>query len=176
MSFKITAMPAKHTADGIASTINHLLGAIPDVNGWMAELGSFPPSASSTSPLDDQFQVGYRTYISGDTVMVDDLKTIPERYTNAGHPIDLMLVHLGGTTIPGPGLPMLMVTSDAIQGVQLMQLAKPDITIPIHFDDYDVFASPLEDFMKAVKEAEFDGKTVYLDRGDAYKFKVRRTD
>ena len=39
--------------------------------------------------------------------MIDELKSIPERY--AGQNIDLMLVHLGGTTIPSPNVPLLMV-------------------------------------------------------------------
>ena len=102
--------------------------------------------------------------------MVDELKEIPERYK--GQNIDLMLIHLGGTTIPSPHVPLLMVTMDAKQGLQLLQLIKPDVTIPIHYDDYDVFLSPLEDFKRAVEEAGLDGKVVYLDRGDEYKFSV----
>jgi hypothetical protein len=66
--------------------------------------------------------------------MVDELKEIPERY--AGQNIDLMLVHLGGTTIPSPHVPLLMVTMDAKQGLELVRLIGPDMTIPIHFDDY----------------------------------------
>jgi L-ascorbate metabolism protein UlaG (beta-lactamase superfamily) len=85
-----------------------------------------------------------------------------------------MLIHLGGTTIPSPSVPLLMVTMDAKQGVQLMQLVKPDVTIPIHFDDYDVFLSPLEDFKTAVREAGLEGGVVYLDRGDEYRFEVRK--
>ena len=42
---------------------------------------------------------------------------------------------------------------DAKHAVQLMKLVQPEITIPIHFDDYDVFLSPLQDFVNAVKEA-----------------------
>jgi len=38
--------------------------------------------------------------------------------------------------------------------------------------DYDVFLSPLEDFKKAVREAGFEDRVVYLDRKDAYRFKV----
>ena len=34
----------------------------------------------------------YRMYISGDTLMVDDLKTIHEKYPH----VELMLIHLGG--------------------------------------------------------------------------------
>lgn len=118
------------------------------------------------------FTTGYRIYISGDTLMVNDLKEIPKRY--AGQPIDLMLVHLGGTTVPSPKLGPLavMVTMDAKQGVELMRLIKPDVTIPIHYDDYEVFASPLEDFQKLVREEGLGG-VVYLDRGEKYQFCVR---
>lgn len=53
-----------------------------------------------------------------------------------------------------------------------MQLVNPDVTIPIHYDDYDVFLSPLEDFMKKVDEAGWADKVVYLDRGNEYRFAV----
>jgi L-ascorbate metabolism protein UlaG (beta-lactamase superfamily) len=132
----------------------------------MLELGSKPKGGS-----DADFVCGYRIYISGDTLMVDDLRAIPERY--AGQNIDLMLVHLGGTTIPSPSMPLLMVTMDAKQGLELVQLVNPDLTIPIHYDDYDVFLSPLEDFKKAMLDAGLGDKVVYLDRGEEYRFFVR---
>lgn len=118
------------------------------------------------------FNCGYRIYISGDTLMVDELKEIPKRY--AGQNIDLMLVHLGGTTIPSPALlPLaLMVTMDGKQGLELMQLIRPEVTIPIHYDDYEVFASPLEEFQRLVEEAGMKDKVVYLDRRDSYRFRV----
>lgn len=137
---------------------------IPPTNGWMVELGY---------ENDSIFKTGYRIYISGDTLMVNELKEIPKRYPN--HPIDLMLIHLGGTTVPSPKmLPLaVMVTMDAKQGVELMRLIKPDVTIPIHFDDYDVFASPLEDFQKLIQQEGLGGGVVYLDRGEKYQFFVR---
>ena len=55
-----------------------------------------------------------------------------------------------------------------------MQLINPDLTIPIHYDDYDVFLSPLSDFKKAVDEAGLSDKVVYLDRKDQFKFNVRQ--
>ena len=165
---KITGMPGKHIPPGPLSVANDLLGAVPPTNGWMVELGYAVPSSSGT----DGFENGYRIYISGDTLMVDELKEIPERYKDQN--IDLMLIHLGGTTIPGPKMPLLMVTMDAEQGVQLMRLINPDLTIPIHYDDYDVFLSPLEDFKKAVQAAGLDRKVVYLDRKDQFKFDVKQ--
>jgi len=165
-AIKITAMPGKHVPTGILSTLNDLAGAVPPTNGWMVELGY---SASGVG--DDTFVSGYRIYISGDTLMVDELKEIPERYR--GQNIDLMLVHLGGTSIPSPKMPLLMVTMDAAQGLQLVRLINPDVTIPIHYDDYDVFLSPLADFKKAVEEAGLSDKVVYLDRKDQYRFHVK---
>ncbi|KAH4309483.1 hypothetical protein HBI81_078110 [Parastagonospora nodorum] len=163
---KITGVPGKHVPPGPLNVANDILGAVPPTNGWMIELGYLAPVS------DDSFENGYRIYISGDTLMVDELKEIPERYKDQN--IDLMLVHLGGTTIPGPKMPLLMVTMDAKQGVQLMQLINPDLTIPIHYDDYDVFLSPLYDFKKAVHAAGLDSKVVYLDRKDQFKFNVRQ--
>lgn len=63
---------------------------------------------------------------------MDELQEIPQRYKDKN--IDLMLIHLGGTTIPGPSIPLLMVTMDAEQGIKLMNLVHPDITIPIHYE------------------------------------------
>ena len=80
-----------------------------------------------------------RIYISGDTLLVDELHEIPRRY--AGRNIDLMLVHLGGTTIPSPAMPLLMVTMDAEQGLELVRLINPEVTIPIHYE-YVAFPSP----------------------------------
>lgn len=165
-AIKVTGMPGKHVPDGALSVANDLLAAVPPTNGWMVELGYKPGESAPNSA----FTNGYRIYISGDTLMVDDLKEIPKRY--ADKKIDLMLVHLGGTTIPSPKLPLLMVTMDAKQGVQLMQLINPEVTIPIHYDDYDVFLSPLEDFKKAVESAGWSDRVVYLDRGDQYRFSV----
>lgn len=157
-------MPGKHVPPGPLAVANDILKAVPPTNGWMVELG-YSDSSS-------QFGNCYRIYISGDTLMIDELKEIPERYR--GQNIDLMLIHLGGTTIPGPSMPLLMVTMDAKQGIQLMELINPDVTIPIHYDDYDVFMSPLNDFKKAVLEAGWSDKVVYLDRKDQFKFNVRQ--
>jgi len=160
-------MPGTHVPPGPLAVANDLLGAVPPTNGWMLELG-YKNSSSS-------FNSGYRIYISGDTLLFDDLHKIPEMYSShTGKPIDLMLIHLGGTTIPSPKVPLLMVTMDSKMGVQLMRVINADVTVPIHYDDYDMFLSPLSDFKKAVEEAGMDSKVVYLDRGEEYKFEVRK--
>ncbi|KAL2141517.1 hypothetical protein VTI28DRAFT_2336 [Corynascus sepedonium] len=165
---RVTGMPGKHVPPGPLAKVNELLGAVPPTNGWLVELGWTTSTAEVTERSEEPFETGYRIYISGDTLMVDELKEIPKRLR--GDKIDLMLVHLGGTTIPGPNMPLIMVTMDGKQGVQLMRLVDPDVTVPIHFDDYDVFCSPLDDFKKEVEAAELGDKVVYLNRGDQFEF------
>ena len=123
---------------------------VPPTNGWMLEFGM----ADKGKP--ESFACGYRyatscvvqicldllaitgflfrVYITGDTLLIDELHEIPKRYAGLGLPVNLMLMHLGGTTIPGPSMPLLMVTMDAKNGVELMQLVKPERTIPIHYE------------------------------------------
>ncbi|KAM3499042.1 hypothetical protein MY10362_007670 [Beauveria mimosiformis] len=164
---KVTGMPGKHVPPGLISAANDFLRAVPPTNGWLLELGR-----SGGAGDGDELQVGYRIYISGDTLLVDDVEKIPAWLKDKQ--LDLMLVHLGGTTIPGPALPLLMVTMDGEQGRRLMQLMDPKITIPIHYDDYDVFLSSLADFKREVDEAGLQDRVVYLRRGERYSFSLRQ--
>jgi L-ascorbate metabolism protein UlaG (beta-lactamase superfamily) len=100
-------------------------------------------------------------YISGDTLLYDDIAEIPRRYPN----IDLALLHLGGTRILG----VVKVTMDGTDGVRMMQLIAPQRAIPIHFNDYDVFKSPLSEFQREVANAGLTDKVTYLKHGDTYR-------
>lgn len=162
---KVTDMPGKHVPPGPLAAVNNVLGAVPPTNGWMLELGYRKVEK-------DKLQTGFRIYISGDTLLVDELKEIPKWLREER--INLMLIHLGGTTIPGPSAPLIMVTLDAKQGVELMKMMDPEITIPIHYDDYDIFLSPRKDFETAVKEAGMENRVVLLDLGDRYGFTVTK--
>lgn len=167
---RVTGMPGKHVPPGLLSKANDLLGAVPPTNGWILELGYNKKKEQTQG--EQNLDVGYRIYISGDTLYVDELEQIP-KWLN-GEKIDLMIIHLGGTTIPGPSAPLVMVTMDGTQGVKVMRLLDPSVTVPIHYDDYDVFMSPLDDFKKEVKEARAEEKVVYLERGEKYEFTVRK--
>jgi L-ascorbate metabolism protein UlaG (beta-lactamase superfamily) len=104
-----------------------------------------------------------RLYISGDTLLHDRLKEIPRRYPG----IDLALLHLGGTKVLG-----ILVTMDAKQGVEAIRIIEPRTAIPIHYNDYTVFKSPLEDFEQAVTEAGLEERVHYLAHGDTYEFEI----
>jgi L-ascorbate metabolism protein UlaG (beta-lactamase superfamily) len=142
----LTAMPAKH-APGILSPL------LPPVMGSMLQFGTLREPNLFT------------LYISGDTLLVDELAQIPRRYPD----IDLALLHLGGAKILG----LLTVTMDGRQGVEALKLLRPHTAIPIHYNDYTVFRSPLSDFIDAVGGANLPTRIVYLSHGDTYDFEAR---
>lgn len=84
-------MPGKHVPPGpgdLIGKVNEIIKAVPPTNGWMIEL-----MKGSKDGKEDGEGVGYRIYVSGDTLFVDDLKDIPKRYPH----VDLMLIHLGAS-------------------------------------------------------------------------------
>jgi L-ascorbate metabolism protein UlaG (beta-lactamase superfamily) len=52
-----------------------------------------------------------------------------------------------------------------------MQIVKPKRAIPIHYNDYDVFKSPLSHFQSEVKAAGLEDRLHYLRHGETYTFK-----
>jgi len=143
LRLRINALPGKH-AFGVMGTL-------------------LPPVMGSLLEFEAEAGIRVRIYISGDTLIHEDLKEIPKRYPE----IDLALLHLGGTRVLG-----VMVTMDGRQGVEAMRIIRPRKAIPIHYNDYPVFKSPLEDFQKAVAEAGLSDKVIYLRHGETYDFKV----
>ena len=99
-----------------------------------------------------------RVYLSGDTLLIEELQEIPQRYPN----IDAAVLHLGGTRLPRRAHGHM----DAVQGADLMQLLIPTMTIPVHFDDYPSFRSPLADFRAEVTRRGFLDQVRFVERGD----------
>ncbi len=139
---RITSLPGRHGPLLISAMM-------PAVMGSMLEFRGRPNLPA------------YRIYISGDTLVYDDLKQIPGRYPG----IDLALLHLGGARVMG-----ILVTMNAEQGIEALRLIRPEIAIPVHYDDYDVFREPLAEFLRAVERAGLQQKVRYLERGQTYSF------
>jgi L-ascorbate metabolism protein UlaG (beta-lactamase superfamily) len=140
----ITALPGRHAP----LSVNRFL---PPVIGTMLEF----------SQIGDQRRC--RLYISGDTLLVEELQDIPTKFPS----IDAGILHLGGTRLPaGDRLPFgLTVTMDGRQGADLVQLLDLPKVIPVHFDDYGVFASPLADFTHAMTEHLLYSRILEVERG-----------
>jgi L-ascorbate metabolism protein UlaG (beta-lactamase superfamily) len=102
-------------------------------------------------------RVAKRLYISGDTLTGAHLQTIRERHPD----VDVAVVHLGGTRVL-----MHTVTMDDRQGVEFLRVIRPGIAVPVHYDDYPVFRSPLSAFLTAAGQAGLSGSLRVPGRGE----------
>src|SRR3954454_11476019 len=131
--------------------------SVPGVHG-PGPLGRLlPPVMGSVLELVADGAVGWRGYISGDTIFRRDLGEVLERCG----PLDVVIPHLGGTRALG-----FTVTMDGRQGADLVELLTPSVTVPVHFDDYSRFASPLGDFVSEVPRRRLPGELRTVHRGD----------
>lgn len=144
MTVNVTSLPGQHGPGIVDFALPPVMGSILDFENA-------------------QHEKVLRLYISGDTLLINELEEIPKRFPE----IDIGLFHLGGTRILG-----ILVTMDDEQGVKAVKLINPKVAIPIHYNDYDVFKSPLEDFKQAAENAGLIDKIVYLAHGEIYNFEV----
>ena len=140
-SVRITAMPGKHAPQPLNALLPPVMGSVLD----------FSTAGEST----------FRMYVTGDTLLFDELGEIPRRFPG----IDLALVHLGGTKVLG-----VLVTMDAAQGVRALQIIRPTTAVPIHYHDYTVFKDPLSTFKEAVAAASLKTRVDYVAHGETYRF------
>jgi L-ascorbate metabolism protein UlaG (beta-lactamase superfamily) len=104
--------------------------------GLMGKL--LPPVMGSLVEVEQAGAAPLRLWITGDVLFRPELAAVAERWPD----LDAMIIHLGGTKVFG-----VMVTMDGQQGMNLVELVRPPVTIPIHHDDYGVFTSPLSQFL-----------------------------
>ena len=140
---RITAVPGRH-GPGLVDRL------LPDVMGSVVEL-----------QVDGRCRL--RLYITGDTLHRPFLADIPRRCGD----IDAMIIHLGGTRLLG-----MLLTMDGRQGTDVTELMRPRITVPVHFDDYKVFTSPLNDFLTRARDRGLTGVQP-IARGDTLDLPLR---
>lgn len=131
--------------------------SVPGVHGPGPLARLLPEVMGSVIELVRGGEVSWRGYVSGDTLYRPFLGEVLERCG----PLDVLIPHLGGTKALG-----LTVTMDARQGADLVELLKPPVTVPVHFDDYDRFRSPLGDFFAEVGRRELPGELRPVQRGE----------
>jgi L-ascorbate metabolism protein UlaG (beta-lactamase superfamily) len=131
--------------------------SVPGVHGPGPLARVLPPVMGSVLELVRGGEVSWRGYISGDTLYRPFLGEVLERCG----PLDVVIPHLGGTKALG-----LTVTMDGRQGADLVELLAPPVTVPVHYDDYDRFASPLGDFVAEVARRRLPGTIRPAYRGE----------
>ena len=56
------------------------------------------------------------------------------------------------------------------QAVRAVEITRPHTAIPIHYNDYSVFMSGLDDFKDAARKSSADTELYYLAHGETYRF------
>ena len=118
---------------------------------------ALPPVMGSVLELERDGATALRVYVTGDTLCRPVLRAIPQRLG----PIDVMVTHLGGTRVLG-----LLVTMDAEQGTDLVEMIDPGVVVPVHYDDYGVFRSPLSHMVDAMRARGHADRLRVVQRGD----------
>jgi len=131
--------------------------SVPGVHGPGPASRLLPTVMGTVLELDDGEGGVHRTYLSGDTLFRPWLDQVVDRTG----PLDAAVLHLGGTRILG-----LLVTMDARQGADLVDLVRPATTVPVHHDDYGVFRSPLSDFVDLWGRRGLPGTLRTVERGE----------
>jgi L-ascorbate metabolism protein UlaG (beta-lactamase superfamily) len=130
---------------------------VPGVHGPGPLARVLPPVMGSVLELESGGVVSWRGYVTGDTLCRPFLAEVLDRCG----PLDVVVPHLGGTKALG-----VTVTMDARQGADLVDMLRPRVTVPVHFDDYDRFSSPLGDFVAAVADRRLPGELRTVQRGE----------
>ncbi len=155
---RVTAVPAQHAPGPLAF-------ALPEVMGSVLELWhDWRPADGGEGGDGDERRPDQVVYISGDTVLHDELAEIPERFPS----IDLAFIHLGGMRVMG-----MTLTLDAQHGVELVNLLRPRLTIPIHYNDYGTSGSSLSEFVALVRNAGLSQRVRYLRHGESWPLRIR---
>ncbi|MDT7579626.1 MAG: hypothetical protein QOK35_890 [Pseudonocardiales bacterium] len=143
---RITAVPGQH-----GPAVVHRL--LPPVIGTVLDLETRPQESGTT----DGWRRELRIYITGDTLNVPRLAEVTERFPD----VDVLVAHLGGTKVLG-----VLVTMDGRQGTDLVERVRPHSVVPIHYDDYGVFRSPLADFVGEMTRRGHAPRLRTVGRGD----------
>jgi L-ascorbate metabolism protein UlaG (beta-lactamase superfamily) len=138
-TLRVTALPGRHAPRPVTRLL-------PPVMGSLLEF------------TDPSGEVLRRIYLSGDTLPFEGIPRIREHIGE----VDRAVLHLGGTTLPGG----LVVTMDGRMGADVLETIAPRRATPVHYDDYGVFRSPLEDFLGEVERRGWDDRVDVVRRGE----------
>ncbi|MFE2052408.1 MBL fold metallo-hydrolase [Streptomyces sp. NPDC059459] len=136
---RVTALPGRHAGHPVLRRL------LPPVMGSLLEFG----------PVDEPPR--HRLYVSGDTLPFDGVEEIARRFPGP----DLAVLHLGGTTLPGG----FVVTMDGRQGAEVARLVRARLILPVHYGDYTVFRSPIDDFLAEADRAGLADRVVHCRHG-----------
>ncbi|KAK6835076.1 N-acyl-phosphatidylethanolamine-hydrolyzing phospholipase D [Apiospora arundinis] len=142
--FEVTATPCQHLPGG-------------ECNGFIVTAPEFGTTAG-----DDGVSRPNAIYFSGDTVYLDELAQMRERFH-----ISLALLNIGAAAVMPPGGEgePLLITMDGRQAAQLFREIGADVLVPMHFESWDHFTEGRDGLEEAFRGEGVLEKVVWLELG-----------
>ena len=141
---RVTGMPAVHTTDP------EIRGAVGETMGFLLE-------------WDDQQNGAF--YISGDTVWIDEIKEIGERYN-----VGTAILHMGAATVPAVGGRRLTMNGE--EGAKVTKTLGIKEAFPAHFEGWEHYQEGRSGIEKGFRAAGVTGALHMLDPGESAEPKV----
>lgn len=102
-------------------------------------------------------------YFTGDTVYIDELAKIPEKFQ-----VVAAVMNLGSASVPLPDGP-LQITMDGKQAAHLLRIIGADWLVPMHYESWGHFTEFGKDLVKVFEEQGISEKVRWLSPGKPVK-------
>ncbi|PYI35340.1 hypothetical protein BP00DRAFT_334708 [Aspergillus indologenus CBS 114.80] len=135
--FRNAGTPCKHFPGG-------------EVRGFVVESESFGVSNDGLPNV---------VYFSGDTVWIDELARIREKWH-----IAVAVLNMGNALFPTPK-GMVQITFNGQQAAHLMRVFGVDAMAPIHFQSWEYFTEHQADLRRVLEEEEVNERVHWLKPG-----------
>jgi len=140
---------------GVKNVVGFNVGGTAEVKGIKITMVQAFHSALRGSPIGFIISADGKTiYHAGDTGLFGDMRLIGEIYRP-----NVALIPIGG-----------YYTMGSCEAAKAVELIKPNVVIPMHYQTFPVLASSAEEFRKAVEERKMAVKVIVLKPGESYKF------
>ena len=146
------------TANGVSAHPMHIggghnfpFGRVKLTPAWHGS--SFPDGSYGGTPAGVLITIDGKTiYHSGDTGLFLDMQLIGQMNS-----IDVFLVCIGDN-----------FTMDINDAVKAVEFVKPKVTIPMHYNTFDVIRSEPEEFARKVKEKGFNARIIGINENYSF--------
>lgn len=104
-------------------------------------------------------------YFTGDTVYIEELNSIADRYH-----VRVAVMNLGNAHAPTtmePESPLMQITMGGKDGAKLFRALKADVLVPMHYESWGHFTQFGEGLKQAFEEEGISDKVCWLKGGEA---------
>ncbi|BES82052.1 metal-dependent hydrolase [Pyrodictium abyssi] len=155
--YELANYVAEQLGDNSGRIIGANIGGPLKLPGISLKVMFFPATHSSDRGAPTSVVIAGReatVFHAGDTGLFAEMQFIGELYNP-----DIALLPIGGH-----------FTMDVVQAAKAVELLKPRVAIPMHYNTFPVIEADPQEFARLVAEKGLDTKVVVLKPGESYEF------